>query len=223
MADVQEFEQPMDGVEEGVEESTAPPTADQEQDGQPTDKAERKVNLDELVEFREWKRSADQRLAQTEQRYQQMLQQQAQELRNRQMSEMDDYQRLEYERDEALQRAQYSDQMAEQMRSEQRKFQQLSQVAKEAKVPLDYLMENTESPDDIWRVVTQYQRQSEQRRAAEAGAAAAAKAAARQDKQARNTVNTGTGAATTPNAWGEKFSGARTSQDLAKLFWQQEQ
>lgn len=214
MADERELEVEETGVDAGVEESTAPATAEQTDSRQP-EQDERKINLDDSPEFRKWKAESDRKFQEQERRYQQMMAQQAQELRNRQMAEMDDYQRLEFELSEARQREQYAYQRIQEVEMETQKQRVLAEVSSTMGVPMDVLQESTDS-NDAWRRAALYQRQSEQQRAAQAAEAAKAKAAARADKQQRNAVDTGTG--TPIGAWDTEYRKVRQAGNARNLF-----
>jgi hypothetical protein len=214
MADERELiEQEVDGVEEGDSNESAQPTADETAERQPTqDKADRKVNLNELEEFRKYQSETDRRMAEMERRYQQQLFQQQQELRNRQMSEMDDYQRLEFELNETRQREAMAYQRLQEVEVQTAKQRALSEVSQTMGVPTDILME-AQDINEAWRMAAQYQRQSEQRRAEQAAAAAAQKAAARQDKQQRNAVDTGGGRPLPSNDWERQYQTFQQKRD----------
>lgn len=214
MADERELEVQDEGVGEGVENSTAEPTAQSTDSRQP----EKKVNLDEFEEFRKYRSETDRRMAEMERRYQQQLAQQQQELRNRQMAGMDDYQRLEFELNETRQREQYAYQRIQEIEANQQKLQVLSEISRAMGVPVDAMSEAQDYMDAI-RLASSYKQQTEQQRAAQAEKAAAAKQQARQEKAERNRVDTGSGTVVPPNTLDQQFKGARTSKDLAKLYW----
>ena len=184
--------------------------------------------MSEIPEFKEYqakydrdKQAYEQRIAQMERNYQQQLYQQQQELRNRQMSEMDDYERLQFELNETRQREQLAYQRLQDVEIQTAKQRALSEVSSTMGVPLSAL-EQAQDINEAWRLAAQYNRQSEQQRAAQAAKAQAEKQRAKEEKATRNTVNTGQGTVRPPNPTDDRFKGARTSQDLAKLYWRQE-
>lgn len=213
MADERELmEQAVDGVEVGDSQESATPTADETDQRQPS-----KVNLNELEEFRKYQSETDRRMAEMERRYQQQLFQQQQELRNQKIAEMDDFELLKLERDEAIQREQFAYQRIQEVEVQTAKQRALSEVSQTMGVPVDILM-NAQDINEAWRMAAQYNKQSEQRRAAEAATAAQAKAAAKQDKAFRNTVNTGSGAPPPSNDWERDYERLKQSGNSRSLF-----
>ena len=218
MADDRELqEQEVDGVDEGVEESTALPTADEPKAERQPEK--RKVNLDELEEFRQWKSESDRRLADTERRYQQQLAQQQAAIRERELSEMDDYQRLQYELQEERQQKAYMAQRLQEVEVQTARTRALGEVSQEMGVPISAL-EAAQDLNEAWRMAAQYVKNTDQRKAQEKATAEAAKAAARADKAGRNQVDLGTGTANPPSDWERDYSKAVNKKDSRSLFTQ---
>lgn len=207
MADDRELqEQEVDGVDEGVEESTAPSTADEPKAERQPDKS--KVNLDDSPEFRQWKSEYDRRLADTERRYQQQLAQQQAALRERELSEMDDYQRLQYELQEERQQKAYMAQRLQEIEVETARTRALGEVSREMGVPVSVL-ESAQDLNEAWRMAAKYVKNTDQRKAEGKAAADAAKAAARADKAGRNQVDLGTGTAAQTNDWDREYAKAK--------------
>ena len=227
MADERELmEQEVDGVDAGDSDESAQPTADETSQRQPngtdrrvieSEKTHQKINLDEYPEFREWKSKYDQRLTQMEQTYQRQLYEQQQQLRNSQLAEMDDYERLQYELQEERQAKALAYQRLQEVEVVTAKQRALSEVSQTMNVPLQAL-EQAQDINEAWRMAAQYQRQSEQRRAQEQATAAAAKAAARQDKVARNTVDTGSGAPPPSSDWDRQYQQFHQKKDPWGMF-----
>lgn len=225
MSDEKELQEQEIGVGEGVSEEreTAEPTAEQPEQRQPEQSND---DLDNDPRFRKWKSEMDRQLArerkereEQDRRYQQMLAQQRKELRDKQLSEMDDYERVKFELEEERQEKAYAYQRLQQVEAEAAKRQALNEVSQTMGVPMDALME-AEDLNDAWRRAAYYRQHQEQQRAAEAAKEAQAKAQARAEKRERNTVDTGQGAPNTAaNEWDKRFREARTAQDLAKLMF----
>ena len=220
--EVQELEQQVDGVgEEGVAEERQPePTAQAETPRQPE---KPKVNLDEFDEFRQWKSQQDKRAAETERQYQQRLAAMEQQMRQyqyqleqTQTAEMDDYDKLEYQLNKERQEKQQYAQRLLELEVQQAKHQALSNIATKLHVPIEALAEAGDYQEAI-DLAMQYREQSEQQRAAQAAAEAQRKATEKAQRAAANRPDTGAPAAPgTP----DRFKGAKTAVDLAKLYWQ---
>ena len=115
------------------------------------------VDLSQLPQFREYQSRADRRLAMLEQEAAQAKE----EARLAKMAGMDDFEKLQYERDEYANRFQTLAQQVEQQRLVQEaaayRDQQLRAISQETGVPVNML--NPASPDDAWRSAIQYLKQ----------------------------------------------------------------
>lgn len=221
----QEFEQ-VDGVEEGVEESTAPATADSTQDGQPngtdrrivqSEQTKQKINLDEYPEFRRFKSEYDRKLAETERRYQAMLAQQEQQLRAKQFAEMDDYQRIEWERNEALAREQAAQQRLQEYEVVQRKNQVLQRISRVTGVPVEEL-QDAQDFEDALELAAMKRQTIEERRAEQLRLEGERRAAERAAKQANNRVDVGRGTSTPTTDWDKQYEQFRQRKDPWSMF-----
>jgi signal transduction histidine kinase len=196
-----------DSVEESAQptaQPVAPPTAP-------------KVNLDELPEFRRFRSEYDRKLAETERRYQQQLAQQQNELRNRQLSEMDDYQRLEYELNETRQREQLAYQRLQEVEVEQAKMRVLREVSSEMGVPVEAIADAADVAD-AWRLAAIKQRELQQQREVERQAQETQRVAERAGKIANNRVDLGSGAPVPTNDWERTYLAAKGRKDSRSLF-----
>lgn len=196
-----------DSIEESAQ-PTAQPVA------QPTAP---RVNLDELPEFRRFRSEYDRKLAETERRYQQMLAQQQQQLRERQVAELDDYGRLELERNEALQREQYANQRLQEIEVEQAKMRVLREVSAEMGVPVEAIAEAADVAD-AWRLAAIKQRELQQQREKEQQAELNRRVAERAGKVENNRVDLGSGAPVPANDWEREYQALKgqkpTGRDL---------
>jgi predicted ribosome quality control (RQC) complex YloA/Tae2 family protein len=221
----QEFEEVVDGVDEGDSQESAQSTADA-MDGQPngtdrrivdSEKTKQKINLDEYPEFRRFKSEYDRKLAETERRYQQMLAQQQDQLRQRQLSEMDDYQRLEYELNEERQRAAVAYQRLQEVEVEQAKMRVLREVSAEMGVPVEAIAE-AQDVADAWRLAAIKQREIVAQRETSQRAEAERRAAERMQKQQNNRVDLGSGAPIPTNDWERSYDQFRKAKDPWSMF-----
>jgi hypothetical protein len=217
-----------DVVAEEVSQETVPTTDDATADRQPETK-NGKPNLDNLPEFRQYKSeeqkrfaAQERRLAALEARHQQELAQARQEIENRKLAEMDDYQRLEYtgmqtarERDEALRRLQ-------EYEIKNQRQQALLAIAEEASEELEFsipvsALVDAESPDQAWRLAARYKRTKQQEAAKNSEAALLA----RQQKRENNRVEVGSGnPPPSSTGWEARYKKALESGsavELAKL------
>jgi len=193
-----------ESAQQATAQPVAPPTAP-------------KVNLDELPEFRRFKSEVDRRAAETERRYQQMLAQQQSELRNRQLSEMDDYQRLEYELNETRQREQSANQRLQEIEVEQAKMRVLREVSQEMGVPVEAIADAADVAD-AWRLAAIKQRELQQQREAERQAQETQRVAERAGKIANNRVDLGSGTPVPTNDWERTYLAAKGRKDSRSLF-----
>ena len=213
MADERELQEKGVGVGTGDSTESAPSTA--EPVVQPT--APSKVNLDELPEFRRFRSEYDRKLAETERRYQQQLAQQQNELRNRQLSEMDDYQRLEYELNETRQREQTAYQRLQEIEVEQAKMRVLREVSAEMGVPVEAIADAADVAD-AWRLAAIKQRELQQQREKERQTQETQRVAERAGKIANNRVDLGSGTPVPTNDWERTYLAAKGRKDSRSLF-----
>lgn len=179
-------------------EDVAPLDSQEEGQRQPKPKAEKpdysNLDLSELPQFREYQSRQDRRLAQLEREAEQ-ARREAQEAR---MAGMDDYEKVQYERD--LYQNQYMtlQQQLEQERAMQEAMQyrdqQLRQIAQETGVPIDKL--DASSPDAAWRSAFTHLRQQQ----TQAAARVAEERLEQAQDQAANTVDLGGGSPQTQAA-----------------------
>lgn len=213
MADERELQEQGVGVGTGDSTESAPSTA--EPVAPPATAP--KINLDELPEFRRFRSEYDRKLAETERRYQQMLAQQQQQLRERQVAELDDYGRLELERNEALQREQYANQRLQEIEVEQAKMRVLREVSAEMGVPVEAIAEAADVAD-AWRLAAIKQRELQQQREVERQAELNRRVAERTQKVENNRVDTGSGTPIPQNDWERGYqelkAKGKTGRDL---------
>lgn len=190
------------GASEQIED-VAP--ADSQDEGQRQPKPEReeqadfsKLDLSELPQFREYQSRQDQRLAQL-QREAEQARKEAQEAR---MAGMDDFEKVQYERD--LYHNQYMtlQQQLEEQRALQEAMQyrdqQLRQIAQETGVPIEEL--DSSSPDAAWRSALMAIRQKETQAAAREAQEMLEQAQDQAQERVANTVDLGGGSPQTQAA-----------------------
>ena len=190
MDDVQELEQEIEGVEPEASQEAVPSTAN---DAAATRQPEKRVNLDELPEFRQFKSATDKRIAEMERRHQaQLAQAQAAEqaARQRQLATLDPEERTAYELEEARREAAYYREQAQQVQVLEANRNALQGIADNTKVPVDALME-AESPDHAWSIAWEYN----EKKAQEATKETEEAKRAREQKRAANKVDLGGGKA----------------------------
>jgi len=201
------------GVDAGVSEETAPATA--QVVAQPT--APSKINLDESPEFHKWKAEYDRKLRDQEQNYQAMLARQAQELKQRTIAEMDDYQRLEYELNETRQREQSAYQRLQEIEVEQAKMRVLREVSTEMGVPVEAIADAADVAD-AWRLAAIKQRELQQQREQSRQAEENRRVAERAGKYEANRVDLGSGSPVPTNDWERTYLAAKGRKDSRSLF-----
>lgn len=189
-----ELEQPI-GVDEGVEETRQPDlTAD---DGQGRQPEKSKVNLDEFEEFRKFKAETDKRLTKERQererlaaQYQQQLEQERRALREKQLAEMDDYQRTQFERDEARQEAAYWREQAARVETQTARERELNSIAQRFGVPREAIEEATSKAEAL-EMAWDYKQQQEQAQAKVKERESDEQRQRREQKRVANAVDTG--------------------------------
>ena len=122
------------------------------------------VNLDDLPEFRQWKSNADRRIAQQEQQYRQQMQRQRAEYEARLAERMRpeerqkfDTERLQRERDEALQQL-------NQYQQERAYYDGIAYITQETGVPMEHL-DLTGTPEQAWASAARWLRNNNQQQA----------------------------------------------------------
>jgi hypothetical protein len=217
---VQELEQEVDGIGEGVEEVRQPdPIAAATPARQPE-----KSNLDSNEDFRKWKSEYDRKLANAEraanqerQRYQQMIADQESRLRERELAGMDDYQRANYERDEALRMANHAAAQLRDMQTQMARTQALTVIANKAKIPVSAL-EEASSEGHAWQLAWDYAQQQLEERERQATYESAEKREQREQKRAANKVDVGVGQPSTPtNDWERDYAKAKATGSAVEL------
>jgi hypothetical protein len=217
---VQELEQEVDGIGEGVEEVRQPdPIAAATPARQPE-----KSNLDSNEDFRKWKSEYDRKLANAEraanqerQRYQQMIADQESRLRERELAGMDDYQRANYERDEALRMANHAAAQLRDMQTQMARTQALTVIANKAKIPVSAL-EEASSEGHAWQLAWDYAQQQQEERERQATYESAEKREQREQKRAANKVDVGVGQPSTPtNDWERDYAKAKATGSAVEL------
>ena len=212
--DVQELEQEIEGVDEEASQEAVPSTAN---DAAATRQPEKRVNLDEFPEFRQYKSARDRAEAERDRKYQaQLAQLQAaqQEMTSRQLAAMDPEERANYERDLAIQEAAYYRQKDQQADIERNKRNTLQGIAERTKVPVDALME-AESPDHAWSIAWEYN----EKKAQEAAKQTVEAKQAREQKRAANKVDLGGGTPVQPaSEWDREFQRLQKAGDVRGLY-----
>ena len=145
--------------------TTGNENSEQAQAGQAQQPAQpQKVNLDELPEFRQWKSNADRRIAQQEQQYKQQMQRQRAEYEARLAERMRpeerqkfDTERLQRERDEALQQL-------NQYQQERAYYDGIAYITQETGVPMENL-DLTGTPEQAWASAARWLRNNNQQQA----------------------------------------------------------
>lgn len=187
MADLQEL-----GQGQGVDEVVAQDATDQDSTAQePTTRQPAKVNLDESPEFRKWKSEYDRKFAEMQRKHNEELANLTsyqQQLRQQQLANMEPEDRIAFERDEAIRRAEAAERRAQAYEVDQAKRNALQGIATKAKVPVDILMEAT-SPDHAWEIAWDYKERQDAERQRESEEAKQA----RQQKREANKVDLGVG------------------------------
>lgn len=215
MADERELqEQEVDGVDEGDSQESALPTADETAERQPE---KSKFNLDESPEFRQWKSAADKRLAETERRYQQQLEQQQAALREKQLAGLDDYERVQFELQEERQARASLVQRLQEVETQAARATALQEVSQEMGVPVDVII-GASDLNDAWRLAARYNKQSEAQREADKAKAAAERAKAREGKAERNQVDLGSGTPIPSNDAEREYQKVLKSRNTRSIF-----
>lgn len=219
----EEFERDVAGVEDGdspefQDESTSS-TADAADAGQPTQDS----NLDNNPNFRKFKSEMQRQVAQERKqreaenlRWQQLFAEQERKLREREMSQMDDYERERYLREQAEQQLQFvmSERERERVMGENRKIAE--RISRLTGAPVDELLAQP-SFEDALEYADLYRQESAERKAEEQARAALERQRARQDKQQRNAVDTGSGGGTV-NDWQRQYETHRQQKNAYGLF-----
>lgn len=218
-----ELEQERDGIGEGVAETQQP--NDPIAEGAPTRQPEKpEVNLDELPAFRKFRSEMDKRLAKEKQererleaQYQQQVAAQQQALRERELAEMDDYQRAQYERDEAKREAEYWRQQAALVQTQTARERELGNIAQKFGVPREVLEEATSRAEAL-EMAWDYQRQQQQEQARKQAEESEERQQQREQKKQANKVDLGSGIGSTPKSDFERaYEKARASGDSVAL------
>ena len=222
---VQELEQEVDGIGEGVSTETAQdPIAAATPARQPEKKTD---DLTTNEQFRKWQAEQDRKLStmqrerdQERQRYQQMIADQESRLRERELAGMDDYQRAQYERDEALRMANHAAAQLRDMQTQMARTQALTVIANKAKIPVSAL-EEASSEGHAWQLAWDYAQQQREERERQATYESAEKREQREQKRAANWVDVGVGQPSTPTTDFErdyaKAKASGSSVEIAKF------
>ena len=125
-----------------------------------------KVNLFEHPDFQRYQAAQERQQAMLRQQ----VEQQNQRLRELQMAGMDDFQRAQYEAQEANQRAAGLQQQLEYQQAMQYRAQELGRIAQTTGAPVEAL-EQAESPAHAWEIAVNYNRQQGARNQARASEA----------------------------------------------------
>lgn len=210
-------------VEEEVSEETVPSTDSEAADRQP-EPAKEEFDLTKNEAFRKWQAAQDRRVAALEQKYQRELEQTRLALKTKELSELDDYGQLEYKYKEAEQEREYLRQQLAAVQIDKERTNALRAIAQEASdlldfsIPVDALQE-AESPDQAWKLAASYKKQQLLTQSKSSEEAKRLK----QEKVERNKVEVGSGTPpATTSKLDKRFKEARTTADLAKIWFNQE-
>lgn len=222
--EVRELEEQATGAEaEATEESVANPSANSTDESQQTQQQQVVIpddyNWDNHPGFRDWKRKMSQEQAAERQRFQQELNYYRSQLEQVQTAEMDDYQREAYARQQAELRASAAEAELNRIQAEQARRDALRDISEATGAPLSALNE-AQNYQEALRLAASYRKNYEREQSAKAKAEADAKAKARAQRAEANRPDTG-GPSAPPSGMTAAFKDAKTSKDLARLFWQQ--
>lgn len=221
MAAVKELETPVEIDEEVSQSETSPSTSDTPPARQPEPAKAPEFDLTSNPQFRAYQAAQDRRVAALERKYQQEVMQARQELENRQLAELDDVGQERYLRQKSEAEREQLRQMLAEVQIREEKATQLRIIAQEASDLLDFSIPESalleaESPDQAWKLAARYKKEQLQMKASESEEVKAEK----ERKRAANKPDLGGGAAPpVKNKLDEKFKNAKTTADLAKIWF----
>ena len=219
-----ELEQERDGIGEAVQETgqANDPIADAANARQPEQPKTEDLTAD--PRFRKWQAEQDKKLAklrqeveQRERQYQQQLGQERQALRQKQLEGMDDYQRTQYEREEAIREAAYWREQAAMIQTQTARERELGAIATKFGVPREELEEATSRAEAL-EMAWDYRQHNEQEQRQRQERDSEERRTQREEKRAANKVDTGAGIGSTPKSDFEReYEAALKSGNSAKL------
>lgn len=211
------------GIGEAVQETgqANDPIADAANARQPE---QPKEDLTSNEQFRKWQAEYDRKLAalqkerENERAYwQRQHEEQQQRLREKELAGMDDYQRAQYERDEALRIANDNARRYQELQTQIARERELNAIATKFGVPREVLEEATsraEALEMAWDYREQQQQEQRQRQERDSEE----RRTQREEKRAANKVDTGAGIGSTPKSDFEReYEAALKSGNSAKL------
>lgn len=219
-----ELEQERDGIGEAVQETgqASDPIADAAQARQP--EKPKTEDLTSNEQFRKWQAEYDRKLAalqkerENERAYWQRQAEEAQQrVRERELAEMDDYQRAQYERDEALRIANDNARRYAELQTQIARERELNAIAAKFGVPREALEEATSRAEAL-EMAWDYKQQTEQEQRQRQERDSEERRQQREEKRAANKVDTGAGIGSTPKSDFERdYEAALKSGDSKRL------
>lgn len=175
------------GVDQGVETSTSPETTAPPPERQPE---KPKINLDDYEEFRKYKSEQDKRISALERQHRQQLAQEQQrraayeqQLEEKQLAGMDDYQKLQYRMGKLEQENTTLRTQRQQDEIDRARYVTLQEIVKQTGVPMELIID-AEDPTQAWATGAAYLRKQ---------TAGGQQQQQEQDKRDRNAVDVGGG------------------------------
>jgi len=210
-------------VDEEVSQETVPSTDNEATDRQP-EPAKEEFDLTKNEAFRKWQAAQDRRVAALEQKYQREQEELRQRLKAKELSELDDFGQVEYKLKEAEAEREYLRQQLAAVQIDKERTNALRAIAQEASDLLDFsipvdALQDAESPDQAWKLAASYKKQQLLTQSKSSEEAKRLK----QEKVERNKVEVGSGTPPTNlSKLDKKFKEAKTTADLAKIWFNQE-
>ena len=218
-----ELEQERDGIGEAVQETgqANDPIAEGANARQPD---QPKENLDSNEQFRKWKAEYDRKLDALQKErenerthWQRQYEEQQQRIREKELAGMDDYQRAQYERDEALRIANDNARRYADLQTQIARERELSAIATKFSVPREALEEATSRAEAL-EMAWDYRQHNEQEQRQRTERDSEERRTQREEKRAANKVDTGAGIGSTPKSDFEReYEAALKSGNSAKL------